>query len=96
MQPIDIKCPECGVIQMIDDAQLGQTLRCPKCRASFTAETGDAYGLVEGDGHAANPAHPTSSRRPREAGSPTKEPRPVVESEAQRKLRERMEKWAEE
>jgi len=91
MPPIDIKGSECGAIQMIDDAQLGTNLTCPKCRTTFLAEAGDDYGLADEDVE----APPQAAPRSRAPGKPARESRPAVETEAQRALRERMEKWAE-
>lgn len=94
MASLDIKCPECGVIQMIDEAQLGETLTCPKCKESFTAEAGDTYGFVGDEPPAAAHAQPVATRHSHVAGKSRSESKPEVETDSQREIRERMEKWA--
>ncbi len=47
MTPVEIKCSECGFALQIDEQLLGTTMKCPKCKETFFAETGDSYDLVD-------------------------------------------------
>ncbi len=88
MGTIDVHCPECDMILMIDEDDLGGEVKCPKCKHVFEAEdSGDG-----GDYQVAEDPTPKAKPRPRRPSAP---PKLKPETEAERKLRERMEKWAE-
>lgn len=106
MATVEVKCGECGFPQQVDEAALGTTVKCPKCKDTFYAETGDAYGLADEpadapvvDRRAASAGGDNAPRpRPIPTAKPAArkpEPRPRKESKEERALRERMEKWAE-
>lgn len=100
MPAIEIACAECGHTLQVEEAVLGTTMKCPKCKFDFVAETGDAYGLAE-DFSAEPSGSPASADRradvptgsPASSASSRRDSKP--ETEAQRKLREKMERWAE-
>ncbi len=85
-----VECPECAEPMDLDESQLGQTVKCPKCKSRFEATVSEgAYEIVPDPTPRPRPSRPASS-------SPSKKPRPdsSQETEEQRQLRERMEKWA--
>jgi predicted Zn finger-like uncharacterized protein len=47
MSDMHIECPTCGWKGEIDDSHAGREVKCPKCKAPFTAETGEAYDLAD-------------------------------------------------
>jgi hypothetical protein len=85
MAIVDVDCSECGVILQIDDARMGSTMECPKCRSPFVVEPAGAYDL-------AAPPPKTSGRPPRAPAAPALAESP--ETDDQRRLREQMERWA--
>lgn len=99
MPTIDIECSECGHTIQIEDSQLGTTMKCPKCKFDFVAESGFDYELADEPAPRSSGSSAPSHGDEGGAGEPRaskKPPRDQVETDAQRKLRERMEKWAEE
>ena len=45
MSAIDVECGECGWSMSLEEDQLGESVKCPKCKMSFVAERAGAYGL---------------------------------------------------
>lgn len=93
MPAVEITCAECGHTLQVEEAVLGTTLKCPKCKFDFVAETGDAYDLADDQftEFTSEPAGlPLSVENPAKSA-----PKARPETEAERKLRERMERWAE-
>jgi predicted Zn finger-like uncharacterized protein len=98
MSTIDAECPECAETFPIEAGQLGTEVKCPKCKFLFTATQSEgAYELADGplspqdDGP--SPRLPRPGRPDRRPAS-TPRPAPKSETRAERELRERMEKWA--
>jgi len=91
MPTVDVECTECATVLPIEEDQLGTELKCPKCKALFLTEKAKgAYELVD--------PTPRQTSAKTERIHPNEEPEPEAppETEAERKLRERMEKWADE
>jgi predicted Zn finger-like uncharacterized protein len=87
---IDIACPECAMVLMIEEDQLGSELKCPKCKHRFeAAELSNVFDLLDEP-----PPRPSDAQPSRRVGGDPRPPAP--ETEAERQIRERMEKWAEE
>lgn len=87
MPTVDVECPECAMVLPIEEERLGEALKCPKCKFVFDAEkSGGAYEIVDPRSRA--------SRGP--ASGPIPEVEPPPETDAERKIRERLEKWADE
>jgi predicted Zn finger-like uncharacterized protein len=88
---IDIACPECAMVLMIEEDQLSSELKCPRCKHRFKAEeseSGATFDIADEP-----PPRPSASEPSRQAaGDPTP---PAPETEAERQIRERLEKWAE-
>lgn len=118
MARIDVECPECAEAMDLDEGQVGQSVKCPKCKFVFEAQPSQgAYGIggdygLAGDNPGTLPgaqAPPsggyglledqTPRPRPTRSGpAPARkpQPKPARETEEDRRLRERMEKWADE
>ncbi len=101
MSSRNAECPECASLVPIEENQLGTPVKCPKCKSVFTAESaGGAYELV--DETTSSPVRDDPG--PRDADSPRPKRRPAAppkvntrpETEEERRLRQRMEKWADE
>ena len=102
MSLLTIECPECAGQVEVDEATLGQRVKCPKCKESFVADRPGLYDFVDDPAEQSPlpvkspPPRPAQSRR----GQPIK-PAPDDESEAlsdemKSDLLSSMEKWAEE
>ena len=92
MPTVEVECSECATVLPIEEEQLGAELKCPKCKSVFVAEkSGGAYEIADPAARLTS-ARPT--RNPSAGRQPEFESRP--ETETERRLRERMEKWAEE
>jgi predicted Zn finger-like uncharacterized protein len=73
MPDMHIECPTCGWEGEVDDSHAGREVKCPKCKRPFTAESGDAYDLADGD-------PPPLSRAPAPLRAPTSGPiEPIAE-----------------
>ena len=105
MPTIDVECSECAMILPIEEDLLNTEMKCPKCKSMFVAEkSGGLYAIVEAPRPAPTRSSPSPSFRPNPAKpsssksspSPKPQPEPSVETETERRLRERMEKWADE
>jgi hypothetical protein len=73
MPDIHIECPTCGWEGEVDDSHAGREVKCPKCKAPFTVESGEAYDLADDD-------PPPLSRAPAPRQAPTSGPiEPVPE-----------------
>ncbi|RUL88642.1 hypothetical protein [Tautonia sociabilis] len=86
MAIIDIECAECGASLKVDEALLGSTMTCPDCKMPTFVERAGAYDLA--DEPRRRPGRSSSSSS---SSSPRPEP---PETEEQRRIRERMERWA--
>ena len=87
MPTVDAECPECANVLPIEEEQLGKALKCPRCKSVFEAEkSGGAYEFAQPAPRARSPRQPSEDL----------EAEPRIETEAERRLRERMEKWADE
>ncbi|WP_169977701.1 hypothetical protein [Tautonia rosea] len=89
MAIVDVECSECGAALQVDEAEMGSTMTCPKCKLPFFVEPAGAYGLVEDP-----PKRRSRSPRPESdsgSGSAAVEPPETAE---QRRIREQMERWA--
>ena len=107
MSLLTIECPECAGDVAVEEAMLGQRVKCPKCKESFTAEKPWLYDFVED-------SKPESSPLPPPRTSPAQAPpkgktnraqstRPASDEESEAlsdemksDLLSSMEKWAEE
>ncbi len=93
MTTADVECPECARVLPMPEAQLGTEVKCPHCKTIFTAEAGaGAYEFADSAPRAASPR----ADRERPASVDPDEDNAPPETEAERRLRESMEKWAEE
>ena len=73
MSDIHIECPTCGWEGEVDGSSVGREVKCPKCKAPFIAESGEAYDLADSD-------PPPLSRATAPRRSPTSRPiEPVPE-----------------
>ncbi len=88
MPTVDVECTECATVIATEEENLGTEIKCPKCKTLFVAEKAGAYDLVD-----PSPRRTSSRTEPRPSEDDI-EFEPPPESEAERKLRERMEKWA--
>lgn len=98
MATVDVECPECAESITVEESALGTPTKCPKCKFVFTAERGGgAYDLVVDPAPRATrrEAPPSNDGAPRRPGGSAPKPAERPETEAERKLRERMERWAE-
>ena len=104
MSLMTIECPECAGDVEVEEATLGQRVKCPKCKESFIAEKGGLYDFVEDSKPEAS--SPPSTQAPDPPKGKTSRAQPVrlasdEESEAlsdekKSDLLSSMEKWAEE
>ena len=86
MATVEVECSECGVTLQVDNALMGSTMTCPKCKLPCVVEPAGAYGLVE------DPPRRLSRSAGASSFSEAEEP---TETDEQRRIREQMERWAE-
>lgn len=93
MATIDVECSECGAELQVEESLVGSSMTCPKCKLPCVVERSGAYDLIEEP--RTRPGRSSSGPapgRPRAASPAPEKP----ETEEQRKLRERMERWSDE
>jgi hypothetical protein len=87
MATVDVECSECGAELQVEEDRVGSSMTCPKCLLPCVVERPGGYDLVEEprgrSGRSASGGERSASLRP--------EP---VETEEQRVIRERLERWA--
>jgi predicted Zn finger-like uncharacterized protein len=87
MPTVDVECPECAETLPVEEAQLGEMMKCPKCKTVFEAERAEgAYELAD------PPPRPKS--RQRSSDGPSPEAVDEGDDESIDELRRRMEQWA--
>ena len=108
MSLMTIGCPECAGEVEVEEAMLGQRVKCPKCKESFTAEKAGLYDFVEDAKPKASspspPPRPSPAEAPRKGrvnrNQPVKPDRDTepeaLSDEMKSDLLSSMEKWAEE
>jgi hypothetical protein len=84
MTIVDVECSECGAGLQVEEGRVGSSMTCPKCLLPCVVERPGGYDLAdEPRGRSASGGDRAASSRP--------EP---VETEEQRVIRERLERWA--
>lgn len=108
MSSLTIECPECAGDVEVEEAMLGQRLKCPKCKESFIAdiaEKGGLYDFVEDAKPKASSPPSTPAPAPRKGNPSRAQPARLAGDEAssdalsdekKSDLLSSMEKWAEE
>jgi hypothetical protein len=100
MSTASIECPECGWKLEVEEAALGQPMKCPKCKESFVAEKPGLYDFVDSPEPASTfeppvaPAPRSSPGNRRASGPPKKEEEVPLSDEEKSDLLSSMEKWA--
>lgn len=104
MSSLTIECPECAGKVELEEATLGQPVKCPKCKESFIAEKPGLYDFVEDTRPEPSSPPPTPAPVPRKGKASRAQPAKLdrdtepeaLSDEMRSDLLSSMEKWAEE